>query len=326
MANGQVATEFFELLIVAHRQLSDDLARLREQSLLESDNAREWDQRFTEDRLTRVAREIATVSTEILGEDGVDGIAAKLAKDSYAAGLAISNDVSTDQGEAAVASANLTSIHAEQSQLIAQRLTNQIADMHVQLLRSEEDAYRRVQARASIIGNLTGAETGQVAANMIAEFRADGITRFPTTRRTKAGLPVFLKIEDWAAMSARTVSANATREALLQRSAEADNDLVIITGGIRPNTDDVCEFFNGTILSISGQDHPDVPNFAGSLDAAIGDGLFHPNCYHLAVPWVPDVGPSEMELVKRANALATKYGVDEGEFAASIEKVLKPAA
>jgi hypothetical protein len=74
-------------------------------------------------------------------------------------------------------------------------------------------------------------------------------------------------------MLGRTVLLNASRETYINACAEKESDIVRVT--ISGKCCPACAKYENRLLSVSGKS-PDYP----SLDSAIAEGLFHPNCTH----------------------------------------------
>jgi hypothetical protein len=140
-----------------------------------------------------------------------------------------------------------------------------------------------------------------LSQTILNRFADDGIRGI----RYRNGMNV--PLESYTEMVGRTLSGRAAMQASLNRYQEYGQDLVRVSSHAMACP--ICEVWEGEILSQSGND----PNYA-SLDEAINDGLFHPNCAHDISPYYPGQSepiepfahPAEMELYK-------KHGVHQGK-------------
>ena len=111
---------------------------------------------------------------------------------------------------------------------------------------------------------------------MAADLQERGITFF--TDKIGRKIP----IEKYIAMRVQTDTANMQRSSFFLRAIQYDVDLVrIIHLNIHPSCE-LCRPFENKILSINGR----TPGYM-TIDNAMLNGLFHPNCDHV---------PEELEL------------------------------
>lgn len=146
----------------------------------------------------------------------------------------------------------------------------------LQMLRTAEDGFRKIQAEASMLvlaGVETRAQAGQRMLNMMAD---QGLTGFID----KAGRK--WESATYAEMATRTTTMRAAVQGHIDRQAEMGNDLVIVSSHHAPCP--VCEPWEGIVLSIRGNDWE-----YQALDDAIGNGLFHPNCEHGLSGWFEEL-------------------------------------
>lgn len=144
------------------------------------------------------------------------------------------------------------------------------------ILRNANDAYQRIMANGTT-GLLAGVDTRiQATQKMLNEYAAKGITTFVD----KAGRN--WSLSSYAEMCARTVSSHAALQGHIERQNEVGEDLVkVSTIG---TTCPICQRWQGVVLSISGNS----PKYH-SLDEAKASGLFHPNCKHTLVMYIPEL-------------------------------------
>ena len=94
-------------------------------------------------------------------------------------------------------------------------------------------------------------------------------------------------------MATRSTTGQAAIEGAIQRLQDNDYDLVIVS--FHADSCPLCGPWEGQILSISGKSDQ-YP----SLDEAIADGLFHPNCGHSLGAYIPGLTerPTQEQLGK----------------------------
>lgn len=153
--------------------------------------------------------------------------------------------------------------------------TNHLLDnASFQVLRKSNDVYQQVMAHATT-GLLAGTDTRiQASQKMLNEYASKGITTFVD----KAGRN--WDLSSYAEMCARTVGSHAALQGHIDRQIEVGEDLVKVSS--IGTTCPICQRWQGVVLSISGNS----PKYH-SLDEAKSSGLFHPNCKHTLVMYVP---------------------------------------
>lgn len=229
----------------------------------------------------------------LIGPDGTNGLSAEIAHQSYSSGLVLTDEVLKAQGAPLVP--RMASLHTQAATLLAEELT-EATDAHLTgVLRSVHDVFREVQAKATIASMTKGENADELIRRLIDDYRAQGITSFPTRRVRKDGTPVSMRIEAYSRMLARTVAHKASQQANDNRGAEAGLDLVLIVGGIGTATCETC------IKALNpkrkpGEDPRPIYSRSGTskvwpplqplLDAK--PPLGHVNCGHLIMPyWEP---------------------------------------
>ena len=116
-----------------------------------------------------------------------------------------------------------------------------------------------------------------------------------------------VSLEAYSEMVGRTMSGRAAMQASLNRYQEYGQDLVRVSSHAMACP--ICEPWEGEILSQSG----DNQDYA-SLDEAINDGLFHPNCAHDISPYFPgESEPIEPFAHPVEKQLYKKHGVPRGK-------------
>lgn len=150
--------------------------------------------------------------------------------------------------------------------VLTRQLAGTLGETHLRITRQSLDEYRSIIGKVSQMVEL-GVETRQQATQRaLNEFADKGITGFID----KAGRSWSLR--SYAEMATRSTTGQAAIEGAIQRLRDNDYDLVIVS--FHADSCPLCEPWEGQVLSISGKNE----NYP-SLDAAIADGLFHPNCY-----------------------------------------------
>lgn len=151
------------------------------------------------------------------------------------------------------------------------------------ILRSVNDAYRSIVAEVSAPGVVVGADTRRAATQRaLNAFAERGITGFRDSKgRT-------WEIESYAEMATRTAAQRSMVQGRLGEYRERDVDLVIVSNS--PGECELCEPFEGQLLSLNGENVGDtIDGFevVDTMDGAESEGLFHPNCRHDVRPFVP---------------------------------------
>ncbi|CAN5424286.1 hypothetical protein BH09ACT9_BH09ACT9_00630 [soil metagenome] len=169
-------------------------------------------------------------------------------------------------------------------------LQSRLEELHMRITRYPRDAFQRIVAMTSpnvLLGASTQLRAQQQAVQM---FLREGITGFvdKADRRWKIG--------SYAEMAGRTSVARAFNDAGIARMQSSDINLVTIVGSL--SSCRRCAPWVGKILSTDGTtgtvtlphatDVGDVSvDIFATLDAARSGGLFHPNCSHRAVGYLP---------------------------------------
>jgi hypothetical protein len=107
----------------------------------------------------------------------------------------------------------------------------------------------------------------------LAELNKRGITSFVDAAGREWDM------QRYAQMVARTVSQEAQTHGQLNRLMEDGHDLVEVIGHSIDGKADVCDQYEGKVLSIAGK----TPGMT-TVDEARAAGLLHPGCVHTLVP------------------------------------------
>lgn len=150
------------------------------------------------------------------------------------------------------------------------------------VLRWTEDTFRAAVAEAA--GPLVAGVVDRraAAATVVDRLTRSGQTGFTDAAGRKWGL------DTYAEQATRTAVGRAHLNGTLAGYAEQGRTYVIISDS--PEECPQCRPYEGAILSLgSDTPPPDLTGlrYAGTLNSAIGHGLFHPNCTHRANAFVP---------------------------------------
>ncbi len=137
---------------------------------------------------------------------------------------------------------------------------------------------RRMSARVMREANLTGMTRAEVSRHLAAELLYAPDAKLKDFQFIDAGGRRW-KTEKYFNMLGRTLLHNNARECYLAGCAKGGSDIVTIS--VSGDCCDACGKYENALLSISGAT-PGLP----TLEEAMAEGLFHPNCTHriIAVP------------------------------------------
>jgi len=155
----------------------------------------------------------------------------------------------------------------------------------LQILRSAQDLHRNVAIMAgeSMFKEADIFTRRALSQKMLDDYAQRGVTSIVYKNGAR------VSIDSYAEMVGRTMSAHAATQASLNRYTEYGYDLVRVTAHFQAC--DLCIPWEGQVLSKSGS-HPHY----NSLDDAIRNGLFHPNCQHDLNPYFPGVSPDKLDV------------------------------
>lgn len=238
------------------------------------------DEHWTERKLAEIRRLRQEVEAELRALGRIAASAGQAVAEAYEAGAReAQEDLAAAQVEVAQVAWQVTSRAAVETLVAAAVEALQAA--HLRILRAAEDIYRQViyeAARMVVTGVMTRREA---AARALADFADRGITGF----RDRAGRA--WDLASYAEMAVRSATGQAAVQGHVDRLAAAGRDLVIVSDS--PEECPLCRPWEGKVLSISGATPRGSrvqlrgrswTTVAGTLQEAIGAGLFHPNCTH----------------------------------------------
>lgn len=148
---------------------------------------------------------------------------------------------------------------------------------------------REASLKAMQQAYLDGMTPKQAAKIFRQELKDRGITSFVD----KAGRPWNMK--RYTEMVTNTVCQECERAALTNRLMERGDEFVKITD--HAEECDLCKPWEGKVLSLTG-----ATEGYQTLNDALDAGLFHPNCSHAAVPYIPEIETARAEYRARQEA------------------------
>lgn len=171
---------------------------------------------------------------------------------------------------------NFAHFHAEAIDAISKETYASIADGLLGITRTAEQLVSQGQRQAILEGIGKGIITGdtrkEVSKDIISKLKESGITAI----RDKGGREWDLL--RYAEMLARTKLTQAHNSGVANRLSESGYDLVIVSNHY--GACKLCGPHEGKVYSVKGGS-----KIYASLDWAISDGLFHPNCRHRISPY-----------------------------------------
>lgn len=161
---------------------------------------------------------------------------------------------------------------------LARQINNSVEIELRHMRRDTDDVYRQVieQVRGDWLSPGNASKLNAEVQNALNEFAGRGVTGFTDKAGRRWGL------YEYANMAMRTAIHRAGLQATIDAMRASGYDLAYITR--HPGACPLCERWYGTILSISGND-PTHPSLQGAMD----QGLFHPNCADVLQVYFPGV-------------------------------------
>lgn len=176
-------------------------------------------------------------------------------------------------------------------QRLAWTLVSKLKGTHLPILRWQDDVYRKVVAETSLVDVLAGTKTRRRAAQVTWErFLTQGVTGIVYRDGSRRELASYVE------MATRTGVAQAAVEGHMDRLADLDIDLVIVSNA--PQECAICRPWEGEVLARSGPTGrlqvenaltgaPMWVNVVGTIVEAVAKGLQHPNCRHSLSAFLP---------------------------------------
>ena len=185
----------------------------------------------------------------------------------YVQGATMADRMITEAGFEVTSGAGFGAIHQQAAQVLAENAFESLDNVAQAIGRRTEGIYRDL-ALENVRGAVTGYDTWKQAARNFREQLAErGVTGF----KDRTGRE--WNMRSYSEMVARTTTMEAHNQGTINRLAESDFDLVIVSshGGACK----LCVPWESKVLSITGKT-PGYPTLAEAKAA----GLFHPNCAH----------------------------------------------
>lgn len=167
----------------------------------------------------------------------------------------------------------MSNIHQENVVRLTGNLMKDLTGSIEYVGRRVDDIFRSLSLKSLMEGSIEGENRRKATERLVKSLEKNGISSF----QDKVGREWNLK--SYSEMVIRTTSRESTNTGLKTRMVERGYDLVEITS--HSDACDKCEPFEGQIFSLTGETkgYP-------TLDEAEAEGLFHPNCIHVPVPYI----------------------------------------
>lgn len=243
----------------------------------------------------RAARDLENALREILrklGRQTTGKLAAAVAAAYELGGQAAAEEVASHLPAEAAARAAVALPQSAAVQRLVLSQVSKLQGTHLPILRSVMDAYREAVAAGGAGDVLTGVSTRRQATQRVWSRLIDrGITSFTDVSGRRQNLA------SYAETAMRTTVAHAAVEGHLDKLADLDLDLVIVSNSAQECK--LCRPWEGKVLSRSGggartvlAENPATGKtmsveVAGSVDDAVRAGLLHPNCRHSLSAYFP---------------------------------------
>lgn len=202
----------------------------------------------------------------------------------YRAGLEAANKAADAQYKAAGETPptyppEFASVHQEALRVLIDDTNRTFVDLIQYTGRNIDDMIADAN-RQAIAAKLSSGSTVKQAAAILKEMLVErGISAFEYKR---GGQTVYMQLDRYAAMVARSTTAEVQNQASLLQSQEIAGDLVKMTR--HSPTCPICYPLQGRVYSISGKSE-DYPKLKVAYSG--GYANIHPNCRHRVNPYVP---------------------------------------
>ncbi|WP_052684576.1 phage minor capsid protein [Lentzea aerocolonigenes] len=284
----QLARDILAVFTEAEARLLADIAR---RARIGND-VPEWAaQKASAVREVRLA--VERMLTQLRAETGTAAAEAVLAawRAGAAAGLAQLADAGAlDRSQLAALRDVIPGMDA--AALLAADLTSRLDALYLRVLRWAQDAYQVAVAAAAPLQLLGMATTRSAQRSAWDRLVSQGVTGF-VDRSGRAW-----NLASYTEMAVRTATARAWNDGHLARMEQLGVELVTVS-----NTTDGCELcsvWQGKILARAGgagrrtvenelTGEPIEVEVAATVEQARAAGLFHPNCRHTLLPYIPGV-------------------------------------
>lgn len=199
--------------------------------------------------------------------------------DSYKASVVRTRQDFSSAGflEADQVAANFGGVHSATAEILTNRLIAHYEEIDGVVLSSTRRRFRQANLEAITQKALGAGQADQSLRDaLLTQFEGEGLTAFvDSAGRT-------WKMESYAEMVSRTTTREAVTTAAVTETLERGFDLVEVIGE-SVYDDSPCLKFEGEYLSLTGK-----TDGYTTLDQAMSEGLFHPNCIHDTLPVISD--------------------------------------
>ena len=192
--------------------------------------------------------------------------------------------------------------HLTAFNMFRQAAYQELRNSALQVMRVSQDIYRNVaiETGSQFFREADVLTRRKFSHAMLDEYAKKGIQSVVYKNGRK------VSIEAYSEMVGRTMSGHAAVQASLNRYEEYGYNLVRVSAHYI--TCPMCAPYEGAILSQDGGGgYP-------SVDEAISNGLFHPNCAHDISPYIPGVSPAqEMHVDPEVQKLIDEHGYSKAQ-------------
>lgn len=181
-------------------------------------------------------------------------------------------------------------------------LAAEMQDLAPGIIGSATGLYRDIIRRTLANPPESEAARLRIAQDSLDDFTKRGVTGFTDKAGRRWNLVSYIE------MATRTAANEAATDAYLAKVADAGHDIVRMS--VVPNCSDLCQPFQGRLLSVTGAT---VGSYAGhpvvcSVAEALARGYRHPGCRHVLTAWfpgnpLPDPPPPDPQAYKDSQTL-----------------------
>ena len=166
--------------------------------------------------------------------------------------------------------------HADRSiRAIQEDLERKLNNLGMGVVRFADDVYRAVVADAAQ-AEIAGATPAEAQQGAYRRLTREGVSGFTDSRGRQWELSAYVE------MATRTATQRAYNVSHLDRMQGIGIDLFTVTDDGHPCP--LCQPWQGKILSVEPDARADA-----TIAEATAAGLFHPNCRHTLLAFIPDV-------------------------------------
>lgn len=182
------------------------------------------------------------------------------------------------------------------------QLAAEMQDLAPGIIGSATGLYRDIMRRTLANPPESEAARLRIAQAALDDFTKRGVTGFTDRAGRRWNLVSYIE------MATRTAANEAATDTYLAKVVDAGHDIVRMS--TVPNCSDLCQPFQGRLLSITGAT---VGSYAGhrvvcSVAEALARGYRHPGCRHILTAWfpgdpLPDPPPPDPQAYKDSQTL-----------------------